>query len=191
MKILFNIIIKIFQFFGMCPISLNFSDSKAKVTYDRNIFLVFWSVLNIFSLSAYIILIGVYYDYVLNRLNSIGKFSALTKGATVLITHLIILCESLLTRNYQGYLWTKAKCVDRTFEKMGIATDIQKNKFYKHFSLKFFSYQFFAWISEIVVIFQVQSNVSWKLFNYGTLISVMVSRTRHLHHAFYIGMLLL
>lgn len=188
MKVLFHIIIKVFQFFGMCPISLNFSDSKAKVTYDRNVFLVFWSLLNIFSLSAYIIVIGVYYEFVLNKLNSIGKFSTITKGGTVLITHLIILCESLLTMNNQGYLWTKAKCVDNTFDKMGIATDIKKSQFYKKISLKFFSYQLFAWISEIVVIFQVQDNLSWKLFNYATLISVMVSRTRHLHHALYIGM---
>lgn len=172
----------------MSPISLNFSDNKAKVPYNRNIFLIIWSLLNILLLSTYIIVICVYYEIVLSKLNGIGKFSALTKGGTVLITHFIILCESLLTRNYQGYLWNKAKCVDRTFEKMGVATDVHKNKFYKNYSLKFFSYQLLAWVAEVIVLAQVQSNLSWKLFNYATLISVMVSRTRHLHHALYIGM---
>lgn len=174
----------------MCPISLNFSDNNSEVMYGRNIFLIIWSTLSILSLSAYIILICVFYELVLNSLNDIGEFSALTKGGTVLITHLIILCESLTTRNDQGYLWIKARSVDETFEKMGLNKDIYKNKFFRNYALKFFSYQLFAWIAEIVVIIQVHSNLSWRYFNYATLFSLMVSRTRHLHHALYIGKIL-
>lgn len=187
MAILFQIAIKIFQFFGMSPISVNFLVNQTRTTRYCNAFLVIWSLLNILSLSAYIIVICVYYELVLSKLGSIGQFSAVTKGGAVLITHLIILLESLLTRNDQEYLWIKAKSVDRTFEKMGIDMTVHKKNFYKNYSLKFFSYQLFAWISEFVVIYQVQDNLSWKLFNYATLFSVMVSRSRHLQHALYIG----
>lgn len=188
MTIPFQFLIKIFQFFGMWPMSVNVSAAtKTNVSNYCKIFLVLWNLLMILSLSAYIIVICVYYELVLNTLNGIGKFSAVTKGGTVLLTHLIILLESLLTRNDQECLWNKAKCVDRTFERMGIVTADQNNKFYRNFSIKFFSYQSFAWISEIAVIYQVQNNLSWKLFNYATLLSVMVSRSKHLHHALYIG----
>lgn len=171
----------------MWPMSLHVSENKTKVSHYCKTFLVIWNLLNILSLSSYIIVICVYYELVLHTLNSIGRFSAVTKGGTVLITHLIILLEALFTRNDQEYLWIKAKCVNRTFEKMGIATDVHNNKFYKNYAVKFFSYQLFAWISEIVVICQVQNNLSWKVFNYATLFSVMVSRSKHLHHALYIG----
>lgn len=187
MTILFHIIIKIFQFFGMWPMSFHLSENRTKASRYCKMLLVVWNLLNILSLSACIIVICVYYELVLNTLNSIGQFSAVTKGGTVLITHLIILLESLFTRNDQEHLWIKAKCVDRTFDKMGIATDVHNNAFYRNYSVKFFSYQLIAWISEITVIYQVQNNLSWKLFNYATLFSVMVSRSKHLHHALYIG----
>lgn len=187
MTILFRIIIQIFKFFGMWPISFNVSDNTAKAKHYCNKILIIWSIINILSLSAYIIVICVNYEVVLSKLNGIGTFSAAAKGGTVLLTHLVILLESLCTRKDQHGLWSKTKCVDRTFEKMDIATDVHNNKFYRNYSLKFFSYQLLAWISEIVVLYQIQNNLSWKLFNYATLLSVMVSRSRHLHHALYIG----
>lgn len=172
----------------MLPICTTFSDTNAKPSsHYCNKILVIWSFINILSLSAYIIVICVEYEYVLSKLNGIGKFSAVAKGGTVLVTHFVILLESLLTRNDQENLWIKTKCVDRTFEKMGIATDVHNSKFYKDYSLKFFAYQSLAWISEIAVLYQVQNDLSWKLFNYSTLLSVMVSRSRHLYHALYIG----
>lgn len=171
----------------MWPIFSIASENKTNVSRYCKVFLIIWSLVNILSLSAFIIVICVYYELVLNKLGSIGTFSAVSKGATVLITHLVILLESLLTREDQECLWNKAKSVDRTFEKMGIDTAVHSHKFYKNYSLKFFSYQLFAWIAEILVISLIQNNLSWKLFNYATLFSVMVSRSRHLHHALYIG----
>lgn len=187
MSISFRLIKIIFHFFGMWPISSQVSNNKTTDSRFCNAFLIIWSLMNILPLSVCIILVCVYNEPILVKLKGYGSFSATSMGGIVLVTHLIILLESLFTRNGQDLLWNKAKCVDRTFEKMGIATDQHRNQFYKNFSLKFFSYQLLAWISEITVLFLIQDDLSWKLFNYATLFSVMVSRSRHLHHALYIG----
>lgn len=187
MRILFEIVIKVFQFLGMWPIFLQFSSNSPNTKRFCNAFLVIWSIINILSLSTYIILLCVYYELVLNKLKGIGQFSAASKGGTVLITHLIILLESLYTRSDQELLWSKVQSVRRIFEQMRIPTADHNDAFYKNYFFKFFSYQVLMWTSEITVLCLVQDNVSWMLFIYATLFSVMVSRSRHLHHALYIG----
>lgn len=187
MSISFRFIKIIFHFFCMWPTLSQVFDNKAKDSRYCNAFLILWSIINILPLSVCIILVCVYNEPILDKLSGFGRFSATSMGGIVLVTHLVILIESLLTRNGQDYLWTKAKSVDQTFEKMGIATDQHRKKFYRKFSIKFFSYQLIAWISEITVLILIENNMSWKLFNYATLFSVMVSRSRHLHHALYIG----
>lgn len=171
----------------MWPISLNVSHNKPKVKRFSSTFLIIWSVTNILSISAYIVLICVYNELVLREIKGVGEFSAVSKGGTVIMTHLIILLESLYTRAGQEFIWSKATSVDRTFEKMGISTAVHNSKFHRKYFWKFLSYQFLAWISETSVLCLVQDNVSWMLFNYATLYSVMVSRSRHLYQAFYIG----
>lgn len=171
----------------MWPTSSQVFANKAEDSRYCNAFLILWSVINILPLSVCIILICVYNEPILDAVSGFGRFSATSMGGIVLVTHLVILLESLFTRNGQNCLWIKAKSVDRTFEKMGIATDQHRKTFYRRFSVKFFSYQLIAWISEITVLILIDNNKSWKLFNSATLFSVMVSRSRHLHHALYIG----
>lgn len=192
--------LKSFQYFGLCPISLNlpnnnnnndnivankiFRNTSATIS-DAPI--VLWTTICFIFMCLYAISISIYYRLnILIDFNEINKFTASVKLESVFITHLIIIYESLMTKNSHTNLWQRINGIDKLYRKLNMdPNDIERRKLYRNDIWKFFTFEFIALCIEINMLF-IDHIQGWSYIRYATILSIMITRTRHLQHTFYI-----
>lgn len=177
-----------FQLMGMCPLPLNFSTNNGTVKFFRNIFIA-WSLFNIICVASLAVVCFFLNDKLFLKHDTIGRFNDILKFSTTILTHLTILIESLCTRDQQRSIWQKFQIVDQNFSKIDIDV-IERNKiFYRKFVIKFFLWFGLAAIAEIFIISFIRDDTQYQRYWFLTIISLVISRSRHLQQNLYVDML--
>lgn len=189
-EILFKLIIKFLQLCGMCPISLNFQSTNNKTSIRNSLFTI-WSIIIMIVIIVYVILtICVLKDTFLEQKSRVGKFNDIAKFCTTMLTHFIIVCESLLTKQHQYLMWQKIVDVDHCFDKMDIQNiTIYKQKFHQYYVIKFFLYILMTITIEIIIITSIRGDLEWQSYWYSVIFSLMMTRIRHLQQSLFIDLL--
>lgn len=124
--------------------------------------------------------------HILIDFNDINRFTASVKLESVFITHLIIIFESLMTKNVHNQLWNRANVIDRQFEQLHLDPDnVQRKVLHRIGALKFIGLEVIALAIEVNMLF-VDRTLGWAYIRYATVVSTMVTRTRHLQHTLYV-----
>lgn len=185
---LFIAILFYFQALGMCPLPLNFNKNDKTIKIFQNIF-VFWSFFNVILVTLLALISFLLNDELFQKHNTIGRFNDILKFSTIILTHLTVLIESLCTRDHQKSIWQKFQSIDQSFSKIDVDSKAKNNIFYRFFSIKFILWFGIATIIEILIVTFIREDDQYKRYWYLTIISLTVSRSRHLQQNLYIDML--
>lgn len=178
----FSLIIFYFQVFALCCVALNFKSGKQKRLHS--VIFTIWSILNVFLVASNAIAFSVFV--------AAGAFKSLTsilKFYVIVLTHLVILVESLMTRDNHVEIWRNITRVDANLKHLH--RNIQKvhSEFFNRCVVKFLAYLGIAWLIEIWIILSIQSDREWTFIWYAEIASLMISRSRHLQQTLYIDSL--
>lgn len=196
MDIIFHFILKSFQYCGLCPISLNLPidyianrnpNIAAASSSPSDAPIVLWTTVCFVLMCFYAISISIYFRmHILIDFNDINKFTASVKLESVFITHLIIIFESLMTKSVHNQLWNRAHAIDRQFKQLHLDDDnFQRKVLHRNGALKFIGFELIALSIEVNMLF-VDRLQGWTYIRYATVLSTMVTRTRHLQHMLYV-----
>lgn len=202
METIYHIMLKSFQYCGICPISLNLpsngNNNNNNIAVANKIFLntsatisdapiVLWTTICFIFMCLYAISISIYYRLnILIDFNDINKFTATVKLESVFITHLIIIYESLMTKSSHTNLWQRINGIDKLYHKLNMDPNNEQRKhLYRIDVWKFFSFEFIALCIEINMLF-IDHIQGWSYIRYATILSIMITRTRHIQHTLYI-----
>lgn len=171
---MFKVILGIFQFFGMTPVSLHGEKSQLR---SQNITLAFWSLLQLILLIILITLVFTS-EGIFGAHNYIGEFNEEIKAASLFATHLVILVEAFFSRNELAHFWQKITELD---SNVLLQFDVHPRTFERRFIRKFFINILFVLLVEIIIIANVQDDPLWTNLWYLGITSLTITRLRHLH----------
>lgn len=180
---LFNLILGIFQFTGMIPISLHHRTKGSSNTNSIKVLLSFWSVTQFIALLVLIIVVFTV-DGIFAPHNYIGEFNDMIKIASVFATHAIILVEAFCSRHNLSEFWQKVGQVDKnTLTQFDVVQEHKHRpqRFETRFSRKFFLHLLVVLSVEIGIISSIQEDRVWCNLWYLSLVSLTVTRLRHLN----------
>lgn len=191
MNIPFNLIIIFYQFCGMHPILLanniaNNSNNKTNNKYQILLILC-WSYSHIILITIYILLICIYNREIFNAIQHIGEFSVLANGGLIILTHLIILLEAVLSRNNLHNIWVSVEQVDRCLRKLNKDFEKIDEDFKLCFVYKFWFWQIVSIVTEFIIIF-IES-AEWQLYTFALLFSTLIGRSKHLQHTMFVNLI--
>ena len=131
MSLQFYFILKIFQFFGMCPIPLTYNNGNvyasapSHLSSNRNykILLIIWSFLHIITLVLITaILLSFYFD----------ELNILEKTTLAFISHYFIILEALFSRSSHRRIWLKFNLAEEYLRKFSVHWKLYRNKFHQN-----------------------------------------------------------
>uniref|UniRef100_A0A240SXW4 Gustatory receptor n=1 Tax=Lutzomyia longipalpis TaxID=7200 RepID=A0A240SXW4_LUTLO len=184
---IFQGILHIFQFLGLCPVSLETSkDNPKKIA---NTLLGVWSIVNFALVLALTTVVFINYDSVFSPDSDVGQFNDLVKFVTVILTHGTALGEAILTRATLLSAWTRLTTVDNLFHQIGIPVTQHRMKFFRDFSAKFLIYTTLTLTIELTILATIHFDANWTRNVAITFISLLVSRMRHLHLTMFVDLI--
>lgn len=191
MEYIYYGIVKFFQFCGICPIDVIYKRPRRMFRFltTLDICLPLWSLAMLAPLIAYVVVIAYYNSEIMDNFGSLGKVNAGAKGAAIILTHLAVVYEALLTRGEQRMLLVKLLAVDECLASIGANATGARKRYFWNYSIKFGSYLTFALVSELIIFFNVRNNSEWSTYWYATIVSLMVIRMKHLQHVLYVDIL--
>lgn len=172
----------------MCPLPLNFNKNDKTNKLFQNIF-VLWSLFNIALVASLAIACFCLNEQLFKKHDTIGRFNDILKFSTIILTHLMVLIESVCTRNHQKNIWQKFQLVDQNFSKIDVDSKARNNFFYRKYSIKFFLWFGLSSLIEILIISLIREDDQYRRYWFLTIISLTISRSRHLQQNLYIDML--
>ena len=186
MESTFNLVLALFHLTGMAPVPIHPNKSLANMPKDSQTKRVSLSLWSLGSLAALAILIVMTFtsDGIFGSHNYIGEFNDMIKSASIYTTHCIILVEAYLSRHHQSSFWIKIKEVDTRF--LSQFEVVHAKAFEKTFARKFFLNVSAVVLVEVVIISCIQSEGVWSTMWYLTIVSLTVSRLRHLQLMLYV-----
>lgn len=192
MEIIFNGIIKFFQFCGLSPVAVpdpenNNSNHRSTAVADTS--LLIWSILITVPLFVYVVLCALYYQELMDMFGSMGKVNAGAKGGAIIVTHFVVSFEAIWSRRSLCVIWQKLYAVDGLLKEIGVNVQQLQRGFYRNYSWKFVGYSTFTLGSELIIYFVVSNNPEWSRFWLATIVSLMVIRWKHLQHVLYVDVL--
>lgn len=181
-KLYFHGIFVLFGCFGLYyPVKKN-NKQAAWISNILNKFLIAWSLLNILFL-------GVLAFYTCNKFlddkSDLMNFNNILTFSIVLLTHFIILNESLFVNQNFDKIWKNILISDALIGKMIEGYEIILEKFYKQTFIKIISYIIVTFILEISIIFNIKNDLNWSFMWLICIIPLTVSRFRHLQYTIY------
>jgi 7tm Chemosensory receptor len=172
---------------GMCPISMSQSHQVGKSTV-KNLALLFWSLVHIAGVVCLVAVImsRESFFFVEKQHPTIGKFNDQLKVATILFTHLTILVECLLTKDNYVEMENKMDETNHMLTMIGVDPRELDRQFSARFVRKLLMCLSVCWAVEIKIIVGCQNDIQWTKVWYLTIFSLMVTRSRHMQHTYYI-----
>lgn len=182
-KRIFEFILQIFHFTGMVPVTIQESSVNNYPAHsnNKNFFLICWSLLHLILLL--ILIITVYTaDGIFGNHNYIGEFNDMIKVASIYATHVLILIEALCCKHHLSAFWRKIREVDTNILSQFNQERIDNPEiFEKCFVKKFFLNLTVVLLLETIVISTIQEDVLWTNLWYLSIVSLTITRLRHLH----------
>lgn len=182
-KLIFLGIFALFRSFGLCPIK----NDKYRGSEVFNRILIVWSFFNIGVVGALIYITCV--KFVHDQSDNLVNFNNILTFSIIILTHFIVLIESLWTRNNFIKIWKNIEMCDVLIRKLIDGYDEILKSFYKKVSIKILSFVIITCVLELLIIFNIQNDASWSFLWKVTFLSSTVSRFRHLQYTIYIEIL--
>ena len=184
---LFDGLLRVFTVFGFCPIKI---DRKPKKTV--NSFKVTNNILLIMSLlHIVVVIIPVYFacKMFLSTDSDVGSFNNVLKFGVMALTHFTAVVESMIVRKNFFEIWIRMNQIDDLIDAMLPDYGTVLKSFYEKTSKKIFSVLLMTIVIEIYIIANILPIDSWTFIWSVSIISLMMSRLRHLQHTLYIDLL--
>lgn len=166
-----------FQIFTICTVIL--PNTKKIITF----FLNFCAILNLILLSAIVYFAFKYEKYIFYSRDIIGKITDIIQLLAPIISHMVIICESLRTKRKQSEIWNK----------LITSNSLLKSVSYKReeirYSMKFFLLNFFSILTEIVILRLERRDLKYTKLWYCKLYSNIVVRFENLQIILYVDIL--
>lgn len=170
----------------MIPVSVVSTSTNQIKTYgkqlnNKNLVLAAWSIISLVALFILIVMVFTSKD-VFGSHNYIGEFNDMIKIASVYATHTVILVEAFLSRVHLSEFMRKIREVDEVIlAHLDIVQIHHPEIFRKGFVKKFFLNLTAVLVVEIIIIASIQADPMWTNLWYFSIVSLTVSRLRHLH----------
>lgn len=179
----FNGLLALLSLCGFCPTKI---DGKGKKLDIFNAILMTWSL---FHLSAATFLAYLASQAFLSDDSEISNFNNILKFSIILLTYFATCIESIAVRKNFIEIWSRIRLIDDLISNMLPDYKLILRKFYKDTARKIIIYILFTTALEVIIITNIYEVASWRFMWSISIIPVIMSRFRHLHHTLFIEML--
>lgn len=182
---LMKIIITFLQFVGLCPITHNAQK------YTNNYLIEIWTLCCVFFTmphSAYLFTL-IYTDVAVHGYDKLDFFIAITKAIMIVVTHFIIIFESLFTRYNQWSIWNNFVVFYKLFDEIHESIEPVLHKCTQKYFWKAALYQILSLSIELFVVWKFLKEIGMIKYWYATTISLIITRIRLCQEIMYIDML--
>lgn len=166
-----------FQIFTISSVTL--PNTKKIISFILNL----CAILNLLLLSAIIFLAFYYEEEIFYSRDIIGKFTDIIQLLAPIISHMVIICQSLRTKKEQTKIWNK----------IIISNSLLKSASYRkaelRYSIKFFILNILSILSEIVILRLEKHDLKYTKLWYCKLYSNIVVRLENLQIILYVDIL--
>lgn len=166
-----------FQIFTICTVIL---PNTKKII---NFFLNFCAILNLILLSAIVFFAFKYEQYIFYSRDIIGKITDIIQLLAPIISHMVLICESLRTKREQNEIWSKLI----TSNSLLKSVSYKKNEI--RYTIKFFILNFVSILTEIVILRLERHDLKYTKLWYCKLYSNIVVRLENLQIILYVDIL--
>lgn len=133
------------------------------------------------ALSVFAVVLIVFRQQIIEAFDSVGKLNAILKGSSILLTHVVILCEALRTRTSMRRVWQNLAVVDAKIGHLGpFALVRRRDRMRVAFSVV--GYVVFVVATEITIAALVPRKAIWLGYWYATIFSLCANRLKHLQN---------
>lgn len=192
--IMHSSILAIFQLTAMCPLPILNTISGCRETAPKHStrarLLFIWSLFNIvFVVVVFFIVVIVYQTHFLKPKSSLSTFNDMANLSTRFLTHLVIIAESLWSRNEMFTFLYKLSQVNAELDKLYLDQKKRKFPLIEAYLMKCVIYWVLMWAIEVTIIIRVYGNREYSLYWCICIFSVVIGRLRHLQHALFVDVL--
>lgn len=180
---LFNGLLGLFSLCGFCPTLI---DKSRKYFVVLNIILVAWSFVHVAV--AITLAIFAFQTFMLDD-SGFASFNNILKFSIMVLTYFATCLESFFSRNNFVEIWTRIKTADDLIQNLLPNHISNLNKFYKDTTRKIILAMLFTIGIELIIISNVYDVYNWRSMWIISIIPVIMSRFRHLHHQLFIELL--
>lgn len=166
-----------FQIFTISSVTL--PNTKKIISLILN----FCAILNLILLSAIIFLAFKYEEEIFFSRDIIGKFTDIIQLLAPIISHIVIICESLRTKKEQIKIWNKIIISNSLLKSVSYRKDEIR------YSIKFFILNFLSVLTEIVILRLERRDLKYTNLWYCKLYSNIVVRLENLQIILYVDFL--
>lgn len=166
-----------FQVFTICSVIL--PNTKKIISFILN----FCAILNLFVLSTIVFLAFKYEEEIFFSRDIIGKFTDIIQLLAPIISHMVIIFESLRTKREQTKIWNKI------IESNSLLKSISYRNDEIRYSIKFFLLNFLSILTEIVILRLEKRDLKYTNLWYCKLYSNIVVRLENLQIILYVDIL--
>lgn len=186
-SLVFDGLLAVFTIFGFCP--LKFDRKTAKVSQNFKAASILLLILSLLHLAVIIFLVYFAFKTFFSADSDVGSFNNILKFSVMALTHFAAIVESMIVRKNFVEIWIRVNHIDESLDLMLPDYQLILKTFYKKTSRKIVLVLLMAVFVELYIIANISSVYSWTFMWSVTIISLMMSRLRHLQHTLYIDML--
>lgn len=182
-ELIFNVLLGVFSLCGFCPTVIN-GRKNAVETWD--VILLLWSMIHIAIPS---VLSYFAFQEFFSHESDFAGFNNILMFSITFLTHFACAIESIVVRKNFEEIWLRFHTIDGLIGNMlpGYKTTVKT--FYRQISRKIIVYIALTVSIELFIITHIFEAQNWRFMWFITIIPLMISRFRHLHHTLYIDML--
>jgi gustatory receptor len=184
-QFVFNGILAAFRLFGLSPIRID-ETPKQKNAFI-NVILIVWSIFQFLLIGVLTFCVAIKFMH--EDSDDFANFNNMLTFSSIVLTHFIIVVESAIVRQNFISIWRNIRAVDALINKMIGEYDVILRNFYKRTAIKVIGFIFMTALLEMGVIFTVLNDRHWTFMWWACIVSLTVSRMRHLQHLLFIDML--
>lgn len=170
----------LFSLCGFCP------TIEGKEKRVVKIALMAWSLMHI--VVAITLAFFAFHTFVTHD-SDVANFNNILKFSIMVLTYFATCIESVAVRNNFIEIGIRIKAVDNLIGKMLPNYNSILNKFYKETTRTLILAMFFTFVIELVIIVSIYEVSNWRFMWGISIVPVLISRLRHLHHSLFIEML--
>lgn len=186
-QLLFDGLLKVFTVFGFCPIKIDRKNIKSSQNFEASdIVLLTLSLLHIAIVTTLVVFACKAF---FATDSEVGSFNNVLKFGIMALTHFVAVVESMVVRQNFVEIWTRVKQIDDALEVMLPNYGTVLKTFYKETSRKVSAFLLITVIIELVIISNILAVNYWSFMWGISIVSLMMSRLRHLQHTLYIDLL--
>lgn len=186
-KLIFDGLLELFTVFGFCPIKIDRNSSRKSENFKSfNLILL---LLSLFHIIVVILIVFFAFKAFSSANSEVGSFNIILKFSVMVLTHFAAVVESVVVRKNFEEIWMRINQIDESLNLMLPDYRAVLKTFYKKASKKIVLVLLLTVIIEVYIISNISSVYSWTFMWSISIVSLTMSRLRHLQHTLFIDLL--